>query len=316
MLTLCWLTWLTAIFGTPTTEFMPRTFARDSGTLHQVRKIWHRAGGVLYDIRSVWHRSGGVLHKVFARGFTITISSDETDFSSSDVTNALVAAGWNGVDPIDATLVLASGIYCRSTSTASAALTVPALPGGSTFTISNLGFFQGKGGNGGTGGNGGAGTNGAAGGPAISLGMPVTIENGSGFILGGGGGGAGGSFAADACGGGKSAESCDQGGGGGGGGAGTGAGGTGFGTPANHGNAGTNINTSGANGSGGVSRTLTCCGADTSSEAGGNGGDWGAAGSNTAARTGGAAGKAIQTNGHAVIFSSGGSSPNVKGAVS
>lgn len=277
--------------------------------------MFYRESGILYDLRKIWTRDSGVLYQVFNRGFTISIDSDRTDFTGPQVLAALVTAGWNGTDAIDATLVL-NDAYCRATSTGNAALVVPALPVGSTFTIIQVGIkqFQGKGGQSGNGGNGGLGTNGSAGGPAISILMDVIIV--SVFIFAGGGGAAGGVSTSDSCPVGKGTDSCSQGGGGGGGGAGGGGGGPGFGSPSNNGSAGSTTLTSAANGVGGPGRTTTCCGNDHTSEAGANGGDWGAVGGSTAGRTGGAAGLAIQKNGFNVTFLSGNDGTHIKGAVS
>lgn len=74
-------------------------------------------------------------------------------------------------------------------SPSSPAITVGALPSGSSVSIVNNGYVYGAGGNGGKG-NGNAG---ADGGDAISFGgaYAVSIDNTNGYVFGGGGGGGG-----------------------------------------------------------------------------------------------------------------------------
>jgi hypothetical protein len=117
-------------------------------------------------------------------------ASTNTPFNLS---SALTAAGWNGTQPVVATLTVNSGVTLGSNSTGTAALTGCALPSGSSFSITNNGTVVGCCGSGGAGGAGGGGSGGAggSGGPAIGLGMNTTIIN-NGTIGGGGGGGGGG----------------------------------------------------------------------------------------------------------------------------
>jgi hypothetical protein len=121
----------------------------------------------------------------------LTISSDTSDY------NVFTAAG-SPSSCVAVTLTINSGITVSASSTATAALRVPAFPAGSTVTIVNNGRIQGKGGAGGVGGNQASissplnGTGGSAGGPALDLSNPVSIDNTSGVIAGGGGGGGGG----------------------------------------------------------------------------------------------------------------------------
>lgn len=193
-------------------------------------------------------------------------------------------------------------------------------PASCVFNLINLGTIFGLGGTGGKGGSTDANTSfpGAAGADALNLnGKTVSINNGSGNIWGGGGGGGGGGA-------GGLAGGSDTVGGGGGGGAGNGVGGAfgnggaGFPTPATAGTSG-NMTTFGVGGGGS---------ANPGPPVGGTGGDGGAfaadgtiggaAGgvSNAPPGAGGAAGKAIALSGGAANFTSGASSPNVKGAIS
>jgi hypothetical protein len=120
---------------------------------------------------------------------TVTLAANTTDYTLGTAQIPGYQAGTT-----DVTLVVNSGVYVYSTNTANAGLTVAALAVGDTVSIVNNGFILGMGGN-------GANTldvtfqafpqAGAPGGPAISLGVAVSITNNS-YIAGGGGGGAAG----------------------------------------------------------------------------------------------------------------------------
>jgi hypothetical protein len=215
------------------------------------------------------------------------------------------------------TFTIPSGAIIYSGSTGSPALTTGTCwVSGSTITIVNNGRIYGKGGNG----SAGATTPGTAGagGNAMSLSYPVSIDNTNGYIFGGGGGGGGGSR-------GYNAYAAAGGGGGGASGPSASSGGAGQNTLMEDGSAGASGTTSGG-GAGGAGGTY---GQHTGGR-GGSGGTWGAAGARGAEGTthstmvydpapggaGGAAGKAIDTNGHAVTWIAGNNTTRVKGAVS
>jgi hypothetical protein len=140
--------------------------------------------------------------------FSFTISANQQE---ANLRTLALAAGWNGISSVTATVN--AGVYIWSDNTSTAALTINgSWPGG--ITLINNGYIIGKGGSGGVGryNTSGSSLSGNAGGAAISLGVNTTITNNSGaFIAGGGGGGAATSFGGQ--------------GGAGGGGAGGGAGG-------------------------------------------------------------------------------------------
>ncbi len=125
------------------------------------------------------------------RGQTLNITSDTENYNLSNVLQG--SYGWNGVDPIDATVVINSGVNVFSQ-----VINVPAftahLVAGSNFILINNGNIIGRGGDGGS--AGGAGNNGSAGengGDAISLeNITASITNASGANIAGGGGGGGG----------------------------------------------------------------------------------------------------------------------------
>ena len=112
--------------------------------------------------------------------FSFTISSNQQE---ANLRTLALTAGWDGTTPVTATVN--AGVYIWSDNTGVAGLTIDgSWPGG--VTLINNGYIIGKGGNAGAGGP----SAGASGGPAISLGINVTIVNNSGaFIAGGGGGG-------------------------------------------------------------------------------------------------------------------------------
>lgn len=291
--------------------------------------IWQPAVALGFKISGIWrdtiigyNKVSGIWQPIFQANLTVTISADTT---IQNMRTLALAAGWDGVSVIDFILINNSAIYVRATTTSNYALdTGSPWPATSTLTLINRGYFQGKGGGGGAGANqagGIAATVGLPGGHAINLQYPLSIDNGSGYILGGGGGGGGGGGSDASCN--CTKFSCDSGsapGGGGGGGGGTGAGGTA--TPnAVAGSSGVNNVTVNAHGLGGAGGTSLC---STTGGSGGLGGDWGGAGvagspGNPVGllhANGGIAGKAINLNGHAVTWLSGNDPSRVKGLVS
>jgi hypothetical protein len=128
--------------------------------------------------------------------FTPTVTVPTTDFN---LYNAAVAAGWDQSSVLNATITIDGGATLRSSSTSTAALDASGpFPPGSVLALINNGNVLGLRGLAGAGGvaintanpirNGTPGQNG---GPAISLGLALTLTN-NGIIAGGGGGGGGG----------------------------------------------------------------------------------------------------------------------------
>lgn len=127
--------------------------------------------------------------------FNAVISSDIFNYN---LKSAAIAAGWDQVLPLSATVTINSGVYVGSTSTGSHAFdTGSNFTADSSLVLINNGFIVGRGGNGGQGGYQGKGTSrdwgypGGAGGPALIANASITIVN-NGTIGGGGGGGGGG----------------------------------------------------------------------------------------------------------------------------
>jgi len=252
---------------------------------------------------------------------TVIISQNTTNVRVADLLG-------NPGGAITATVTINQGVHVIATDPQAYALDLSGLASGSTITLNNNGYIQGRGGDGGKGaeiGQGGSSVadntgafDGRPGGAAIlagPAGVTLNINNATGFIWGGGGGGGGGGVT-------LSGSPSNGNGGGGGGGAGGSKGGEGgrsntSGAPfASRGGDGTWAN-SGANGTGGAGNQA----GGSTGFAGGAGGDWGAngvAGTNGANQNGGAAataGKAVNLNGGTVNFNSGGTAPNVKGLV-
>lgn len=243
--------------------------------------------------------------------------------------NLFIAAGWNGTVPGDFTVTTDASVLQSSTSTAAASVDTGAFPTGSTLKWINKGFADGRGGDGGYGQNvinndatAPAGP-GQPGGPAVNLQYPITIDNTAGQIRGGGGAGGGGAegFDNDT---GKSGfgtiGTAGSGGGAGRGGGNGGAAGTASGQNENqNGNPG-NPSSDAAAGTGGTSAVNPAKG--ITGGAGGTGGDFGQPGSGgqgtpdgqSQPGAGGAAGHAINTNGHAITWT-GGAPVNVVGAI-
>ena len=117
---------------------------------------------------------------------TISTSSTNVDFRS-----LLIANGWNQVSPVIGTVTVAAGVWVGSSSTGSPAMTISgSFPTGSTLALVNNGHISGAGGW----------MSSAAGGDALSVSVPVSVQN-NGYLWGGGGAGGNGSdgFWSDVC---------------------------------------------------------------------------------------------------------------------
>ena len=118
--------------------------------------------------------------------FTTSITANLQNFNLS---SSALAAGWNGVTSLTASITINNGVYVWSDTTSVAAFTVTSLPAGSTVDIVNYGYIIGKGGKGGNTTYNQNTTAPTAGGPAMSISNNITLYNNS-YIAGGGGGGA------------------------------------------------------------------------------------------------------------------------------
>ena len=226
--------------------------------------------------------------------FNYAISADTANFN---VRTAAIAAGWDGIAPLKATVMVNAGVYVYSTSTASPAFdTGTPFPSGSTITLINNGYIYGMGGAGATGGRSifpsptaETPAAGSSGGPALNAQAAITVVN-IGVIAGGGGGGGGGGGAYRDSGG--IVENC----GGGGGGGGKGYNGGELGSGGSTGGGGYNVNgnagTAGSKTANGTAGSGAASGGGEVGGDGGNGAALGATGSSGTAGTAGADGAA------------------------
>jgi hypothetical protein len=119
--------------------------------------------------------------------FAKTLSSSVQNYN---LRTDLLANGWDGITPVNATITINPGVYVWTDSTSSAAFSTGSIVSDSIINIINQGYIMGKGG------KGGGATSGIflpeAGGPAMNIDYPVIIDNtySSAYIGGGGGGGA------------------------------------------------------------------------------------------------------------------------------
>lgn len=258
----------------------------------------------------------------------ITVSGNTIDWSLTAILGALGA-------PATINILVPKGVIMEASTAGTPAMDLSGLISGCTVNLINLGWILGRGGRGGNGGGAqypgsGAtlidGSKGMPGGRAIlgpGSGCTFNITNGNGNIWGGGGGGGGGGVSIN-----LTTPGVGNGGGGG-----AGAGGAPGGLPGLQRFTGGGLAVAGYGGdsTSGINGTFGANGAGASigtgaGAAGGAGGNWGAAGAagtaatslpnQAAAGSGGAAGKAIELQGGAATFVSGGGSPNVQGVVS
>jgi hypothetical protein len=269
----------------------PSSHIKIGGVWKKTNKGYVKVAGTWKPLKAAYVRVSGSWKKIYTGTIVLSNAAAVSNYD-------LFAAAGSPSGPVDLIFTNTGTIY--STSTAVAALSVIGFAAGSTITIINQGYIIGMGGNGGDGGSSSSnyGQPGGAGGPAISLGLNVTIDNTAGYIFGGGGGGGGFGYATPI------------GGGGGGGGrsyATSSGGAGGAGTPS--GLAGGNGTTAGA-GAGGTN--------GYGNDPAGAGGDWGSAGVTPwyYPGAGGPGGKAIALNGYSVTWTAGNNSTQVKGAVS
>ncbi len=224
--------------------------------------------------------------------FTDTVSGAQGNYS---LATEATTDGWNGTQPLLATLTVTAILTATSTAGAFRTGTVPHAASTLTITMNSGAGFRGVGGNGGAGGNGPSsnGSSGATGGPAMVFSMDATIVDNAGEISGGGGGGAGGK--------GGDADPPTHGGGGGGGGFPNGTGATGGSGDGDNGGTGAN----GTTGGGGTGGTAT-----SPAQTGGTGGNVATVGGSKTGASGGAAGAAINKNGNTVTLSIGSATIN------
>lgn len=216
-----------------------------------------------------WSKSGFVWRP--------TISADATNWV---LYSQAIAAGWDGVVPLDAEVTVSSGIVLSANSTSQYGFdTGSGFPVGTTLKLIMPGYVCGMGG---AGGSYSTGVTGKNGGPALRAQHAISIDASGGVIAGGGGGGGGSSYYATGGGGGRSGRTNSSGG-----------------ADSYPGASGT-FSSGGKGGaySGGAAGGTTGPGANSGgySTAGGGGGGWGASGGtgyNPSSTAGGAGGAAV-----------------------
>ena len=120
--------------------------------------------------------------------FTPTISADTSNYN---LKAAAIAAGWDQVTPLLATVTVDAGIVLSANSTSAYGFdTGSGFPVGTSLKLIMPGYVCGMGGMGGNGAVGSP-TAGSAGGPALCAQHAITIDATGGVIAGGGGGGGG-----------------------------------------------------------------------------------------------------------------------------
>ena len=213
--------------------------------------------------------------RVGAFVFTPTIS---TDTSNYNLKAAAIAAGWDQVTPLLATVTVDAGIVLSATATSGYGFDTGAtFPAGTVLTLICQGYICGMGGAGGSGSGSPGGQKPAGiGGPALRAQYPISIDAAGGVIAGGGGGGGG-----DA----SNAGNYDGGGGGGR----TGRTNSAAGYGANQGTFTKGGDGKDGWGIGGTTGPGTYTGTGPNWFGGGGGGGWGAAGGGPGNAAGGAA---------------------------
>ena len=159
-----------------------------------IKNAWVKVGGIWKATPTIHVKIGEAWKQVHEDLVTFVFSASISGtVYNYNMYSALVAAGWNQIDIVQATITINAGAIVSSTSTTTYAFTTGSTYyEGSTLTLINNGKILGKGGKGGAGSNGDASPEaGGFAGPALLVGLPCTLTN-NGTIAGGGGGGAGG----------------------------------------------------------------------------------------------------------------------------
>ena len=159
-------------------------YVKDSGNWSLASNVYVNNSGTWIEPREIYTNNSGtwtLTHKVV----WITVSTNNLDlynFVGSPSSSVRVLAH------------ITSNVVVSSNSTAYPSLTVTGFPANSQIKLVNYGVIKGAGGTGGKGAdNGGSASAGSDGGTAVSISVPVVIEN-QGSIFGGGGGGGGGGY--------------------------------------------------------------------------------------------------------------------------
>lgn len=253
------------------------------GNWKKIDSGWVKVGNAWKEIESAWVKENGVWKKIYENTLSLVLSSNANNV------NIFALAG-SPSGPVNLEVTVNSGVVIGSSSV-TAAMRIMGFAAGSQITLINSGQILGDGGSGGSGYFAGVTyplteAPGAPGGSALEIDSTISIDN-IGDIFGGGGGGGAGA---------RTTNRSTQGYGG------VGGNGTGF-------------NQSRTDG---VQPPRFGARYGATGGKGGNGGNWGAAGQAGAlslGKSGGAAGKAVNTHGNSISWIAGHNSTHVKGAV-
>lgn len=311
---------------------MKRLWTMVSSAWKTVGNVYVKVGGSWKEVSQIHYKESGTWKQCYGKT-EVFIGSNQTDF------NLFTELG-SPAYPIWAEVTVDTDVVVSATTTGNAAFDTGAMPAGSRIKLINNGVIHGMGGAGGHGGaktntgcdDSAQGTNGSAGGDAIETNQDLIIDNTNGYIFGGGGGGGGGRAEAGWCiiisqtlycf-----ADAAQGGGGGAGGGAGGCNGSNALIPVSSYCQCETEDGTGGLTGAGGTlsywwaGDPPSCLAVDSEYDFAAHGGGYGQAGNNgitispcTNTSTGGAAGKAIETNGNSVAWLGGENGTQVKGS--
>jgi len=177
------------------------TSIRDASAWRKAKKVYVRDTTAWRAIKKSYERDGSTWRQVFSAAFffSATITSNRIRYN---LMSELTAAGWNGTDPVEATITVNSGVAVYSDTVATPAMDLGGpYPADSVINLINNGLIVGKGGDGGRGANsydpvggvmGQNGENGGSAGGALYINNNCTRITNNNVIAGGGGGGGGG----------------------------------------------------------------------------------------------------------------------------
>lgn len=174
---------------------------KDSGSYKLVYEVWQKVDGVWVEVPTVHYKIGGAWKKVHSKltpfVFNKTISVNTYGY---DLREDALIAGWDGVQPLLATVTINVGIIVGAVANQNFGFSTGLIfPQGCKLTLINNGTIAGMGGKGGDSGKLGnlvAGKDGDRGGTAVFINIPTVLYNYGSILAGGGGGGAGGVLAA------------------------------------------------------------------------------------------------------------------------
>jgi hypothetical protein len=168
---------------------------KTAGTYKLVYNVWHKVAGTWVKLPTIHYKFGGIWKLVHTGQepylFNYTISTNTNNFN---MRAAAIAAGWNGVQALQATITINSGVTVGSVTTAGFAFNSGlTFPEGTSLKVINNGIIAGLGGT-------GANSSfmlfadamaGGIGGSALFTAIPTTLTNNGSIYAGGGGGGGG-----------------------------------------------------------------------------------------------------------------------------